>query len=227
MSKKKKKTSKSKDIRFTPEKDNKNIFISLPNLITIFATLISVIIALGSLMYSKNTYDLAFEQVYEEKKAVWLSEVNQENNEITFTTNNENIAMQFALIKFPEPFSDSNREILFPNFSLPTNAFIIDLEKLLESKYSRKEGYATVVESSVPFVLQAYYVVKGSSYSIQSLYHLRYLVTMGDQEEDFPTVEIAGFWFDRHLEIDEDPNEALMKIWGNSEYREGYSGLVN
>ncbi|WP_455931068.1 hypothetical protein [Priestia aryabhattai] len=199
------------------QKEKNNVF-TLANIMTVLA----VLAAFLSAWYAKTTYDLAIEQQNDEKKAVWLSKVDQKGEEVEFTTNSDTIAMQTAYITFPEPFTDSNGEILFPKFKLPTAVIKMNLEDYLESQHLRKKGYAKVIESQIPFVLQSYYVVKGTSYSIQSLYHLRYLVTMGEEEGSFPTIEIQGFWFDHHLDINDSPKEALKTVWENGNYKKEY-----
>lgn len=218
-SKKQGKKTKGKDGYLTPQ-----------NVIAIVAAHIAFL----GLWLTDNTYkltaeqfNLALEQNENENKAVWISKVDSKEERLAFISNSENIVMQQAMIYFPEPFTDSNREILFPDFELPTTVLTMDLKDYLNSKYTREEGKALVAEGNIPFVLQSYYVSKGTSYSIQSVYHLRYLATLGERDGDFPTFEVQGFWFDHHLEVNEDPKEALKKVWENGEYRADYTGIEN
>lgn len=106
------------------------------------------------------------------------------------------------MINFPEPITDSNREILFPNFELLTTLLTMDIKAYLDNKYTREEGKALVAEGNIPFVLQSYYVSKGSSFSIQSVYHLSYLATLGEHDGDFLSFEIQGFLFDHHIDVE-------------------------
>ncbi|MDM5220813.1 hypothetical protein QUF86_08625 [Peribacillus sp. NJ11] len=213
-----------------PQTKEKNSYFTPQNVIAIAAALI----ALLGVWLTHNTYkltaeqfNLAFEQNENENKAVWISKVDSKDERITFISNSDHIVMQRAFIYFPEPFTDSNREILFPNFELPTSVLTMDVKEYLNSKFTREKGKALVAEGNIPFALQSYYISKGNSYSIQSVYHLRYIATLGERDNDFPTFEIQGFWFDHHLDVNEDPQEALKKVWVNGEYRADYTGLEN
>lgn len=208
----------------------KNGYFTPQNIIAIVAALIAFL----GLWLTNNTYrltakqfNLALEQNENENKAVWISKVDSKEESLAFISNSEHIVLQRAMINFPEPFTDSNREISFPNFELPTTVLTMDVKAYLDSKYTREKGKALVVEGNIPFVLQSYYVSKGSSFSIQSVYHLRYLATLGERDGDFPSFEIQGFWFDHHLDVNEEPHEVLKKVWGNGEYRADYIGIEN
>lgn len=183
------------------------------NFQTIFS-LIALIISFFSVWYAKSTFDLTIEQQRDEKTAVWLSKLNK-SEELLFVTNNENIAMQKANIYFPKSFNHSNREILFPEFKIPLDTFIIDLKDFLDarSKELRAVDYINVIDGNIPFVLESYYVVKGSGYSVKSIYHLRYVVAMEEEKMSFPSIEIKGFWFERHLEKNENSEETINEIW--------------
>lgn len=212
------------------QKKVKNSYYTPQNVIAIFAALIAFLglwLTNNTYKLTANQFNLALEQNENENKAVWISKVDSKEERLTFISNSEHIVLQRAIINFPEPFTDSNREILFPNFDFPTNVLTMDIKTYLDYKNTREEGKALVVEGNIPFVLQSYYVSKGSSFSIQSVYHLHYLATLGEHDDDFPTFEIQGFWFDHHLDINEEPQEVLKKIWRNGEYRAPYASIEN
>jgi len=55
-----------------------------------------------------------------ENKAVWISRFDSKDERLAFISNSEDIALQYAIIYLPKLFTDSNRQILFQDFELPT-----------------------------------------------------------------------------------------------------------
>lgn len=200
--------------------------LTMQNLISVGAmigSLYGAYVTYNTYELANRQFDFALEQHTNENSAVWISKIDTKKEQLSFISNNENITMQQAKIYFPEPFNNSNNGISYPSFELSTEILKMDIKEHLNSKHAREAGAIKVVESHIPFVLETYYVSRGVSYTLKSVYHLHYIATLDENDYDFPQIEITGFWFDQHIGLNDDPDQILKKIWRDGNYVKGYS----
>lgn len=129
---------------------------------------------------------------------------------------NNNLSLQWIKVYYPDEIRKVPQEIKTSTFTVPTLTIGNQIIKYLEhniKKQTIKDGFMPMVSSSIPIVIQSYYIAKGQGYSEQSLYTLNYFCGINFDEYSSSSISFSNLMFINRLPTNDNPSNILNIKW--------------
>lgn len=179
------------------------------SIIGIVIALVSLGISLKSCNQSERAVNLQEKEFYNSRSAVWTLKFTNQDNPYLSSVSDE-IKLQKAFIYFPPGFGIAAEPIKSPDYVLHTEfaekAIKIGISQINSSDVKRKI-FGPI--SSVPVVVESWYVAKGNSYRDIALYSLEFSTKSVVRN----TINISGLSFARRLNSNGNIRDILRQEW--------------
>ena len=179
-------------------------------------------VSVRSCAIAKDSHDLNARLIVSERQLILTR--NNEEDAFSITLEPIDPSMKFLQGRAYLPRSVYKDVIPIDNDAsfLHMGSVQFEFEKFVETNVPKQKGHIILAEMNFPLVIESYYAVKGQSFGDRSLYTLRTLNQVHEQEHRSPTVSIEGLIFVRRLSMDDaDPADlvdALLESPGGSYY---------
>lgn len=203
-----KKQTRSKEIEV--RKSPADLVVAASMVLSIVALVVSV----RGCQISQQALSMSEQDFTGARSLVYAAKLSKKNDEISLSPVDSALRPQKAEIYFPTQLDEAIWNVEPPDYSISLIILRSKLEKVLEQRFPRKDGYVQVVDqASVPLIIDTVYVAKGESLHEKSMYELMYRAIISDEAYKKPSVTFKGIAFLKRLPVEQDPKETLRLLW--------------
>lgn len=206
-----------KHIHQKTAKETGTIWLSPTTVIAVVSvafSLAAIIVSIKSCTIAEKALDLSNQEFSASRSAIYRGVLNEKNDELSLSTIDSNIQMQYGAIHLPPQLDKTVWNISPPDFKFPLIVMRSHVEDFLDKKVTREKGYVKVIDqTSIPLIIGSSYIAKGQPYLDMSLYQLVYIATISDGTYKRPTVTFKGLIFGERLPMNTDPQQYLRVLW--------------
>jgi hypothetical protein len=182
--------------------------------LSILLSIIAIIISLKSLSNSSNALKLEQEKFERDQLIVLKGKLTEGNDRLLLEPLGESIAVQQAVVVFPDELDSERRLISGPSYDVPLFTLRYALEKFLSSKVTVSENHAAVnLGAIVPLIIDCNYTVKGNSRSDRSVYYIDFSYVINYNE--LPRIDFKGLIFGQRIAVTNEPKTVVGQIWSD------------
>ncbi len=193
------------------EKDKLELIFSA---VSVFLAALALIISIRSCSQAERATVIAEKDFLSSRTATWTLEITQNDSNRVKSVDDE-VVLQKAFMHFPPGFGVSATVIKSPDFDIPFPAKTAIVVAMSQIDDLRTKFMLNNVVSSVPVVIESWYVAKGESFRDRSMYSLEFRqeASSNSDELSINTIDLSGLSFARRLNPDDNVRDVLQSEW--------------